>query len=164
MRVNDFLSGKDPNYLMHWNWQRNIHSTLLDDELNRAFDIYSDKRIDRITKVQKLAYRIIAKATQTDNLRGFFFSLCLTTCISLWASRQSLWRRGIARCNTPWCYRHTRRADHCRYESKAGTRQGARPSTPRGRSHCQRRSYGLERSNERVESTDGKPAIAHRYL
>ena len=29
-----------------------IHSTLPDEELNRTFDIYSDKRIDRITKVQ----------------------------------------------------------------------------------------------------------------
>ena len=55
---------------------------MLDDELNRAFDIYSDKRIDRITKVQKLAYRIIAKATQIFGLRGFFFSLCSTTRIS----------------------------------------------------------------------------------
>ena len=30
-----------------------IHSTLLDDEINWAFDIHPYKRIDRITKVQK---------------------------------------------------------------------------------------------------------------
>ena len=31
----------------------NIHSTLPDDEINWAFDRHPNKRIDRITKVQK---------------------------------------------------------------------------------------------------------------
>ncbi|WP_040560062.1 hypothetical protein [Prevotella histicola] len=32
---------------------RNIHSTLSDDEINWAFDRHPNKRISRITKVQK---------------------------------------------------------------------------------------------------------------
>ncbi|ADK97026.1 hypothetical protein HMPREF0659_A7230 [Prevotella melaninogenica ATCC 25845] len=30
-----------------------VHSTLPDEEINWAFDIHPNKRIDRITKVQK---------------------------------------------------------------------------------------------------------------